>query len=1218
MNIKILKALLYASAVATGFASQLSSAQTASQFEVGTATLPITITATATTLSPFTSIAFATPFAAGTTPNVFPMTPEFGAGVDDDPCIIRIRNVTNTGFDAACLEPINEDRNGPAVNFDYVAMINGTLNVPIVGSADTVRFESRCSSVSTQFYGNNCDDCGGETRSYTTQSFLSPAFTNPPALLTQISTTNNLIDGTGNPIGEPEFLDVTIESNTLTGTNFNWTLERMEAGNGTLGTVGTSTNETVCYLAVEQDGCQELDFSSFGGPASVDFAAVSGDNVDGHDNGATTGEGVTFPMGCFSNTPVVLGGKVARNGADGGFLRLVSQNSTEAIFTIDEDRISNPERGHIDEDITALAFSSTFTTPVTLSKAQVTQLGRKTTFDWETSSETFHLGFHLWGESQSGWEQLNNRLILGAELDTAQTSRYEHTIKLSRTQLNEISRFGISTIDNTGFEQFYGPFEVGTEYGEDANNEPVDWAETRTAFEQNMRARGFVKKNNRWRRASERVKQRLLNKELGANSSVVNLEFQDNGIHAVSAQDILNIVPQWQGVSLNRIALTLNGQAAPRDIVSRDEHFDAADQIILNVREPEGQDAVYLNTYTYQLKLDRSRAQTASTFDGTAHDDNDLQTSAMVSVTATSDKVYSAGIDADAPWYDRRLVSRGQATTADYPLSFPYPIDTNTPSILDVTLFGGIDLDGDVDDHHAQIWVNGSLVDDAVFDGLTRYSKRVALPAGLLKQDNNTVSVTVVGDTGLFADLILIDELTLSAPEVLNGRADYRFFATEQDLAYQVALPNAASASIYAYTRDGLLTQIKGANTDSTVSFSALPGISQLRSDLRFSVSQNQDLPQPAAIELSDIKLQHDDLGNLLIVAHPSFMGEELDAYAQFKKTNGYRVSIVDWLALVETYGFGNNTPQALDNFLARALPADERADNSLNNVLLVGGHTYDYLGNLDDNIVNFIPTHYRKVSIFDFTPSDNVFADLDNDQIPELAIGRWPVRTPADLSTIIKKTLDWQANRDATPYQNALLISQPSDSSGLNFTQQMDRRLGVPLSRINEFDQVSHISMQALSDSGIEDPVQTARSTLESQLNDGVELLSFGGHGGYVSWGFQGVVNTDFVKNLSNQGKPTLVMPLACYTSNYEHPSVNTLAHQWLFAGDKGAVGIHGAAVLGEYRENAIFAERYLNNSATSKTVGEAIFKAKNEMASGNQMLHNWAFLGDPTLPLR
>jgi hypothetical protein len=161
----------------------------------------------------------------------------------------------------------------------------------------------------------------------------------------------------------------------------------------------------------------------------------------------------------------------------------------------------------------------------------------------------------------------------------------------------------------------------------------------------------------------------------------------------------------------------------------------------------------------------------------------------------------------------------------------------------------------------------------------------------------------------------------------------------------------------------------------------------------------------------------------------------------------------------VETYGYGNNTPRALNIFLAQAYPLADRIAKHLNNVLIVGGHTYDYLGNLNQNIVNFVPTHYRTVSIFYFTPSDNVFADLGSDQIPDLAIGRWPVRTQADLSTIIKKSKDWQTNRDASPYQNALLISQPPDSSQLNFAKQLDMHVGIPLSRIEEVEAIPVIS---------------------------------------------------------------------------------------------------------------------------------------------------------------
>ncbi|MFT6407125.1 MAG: hypothetical protein ACJAQ6_000535 [Arenicella sp.] len=319
-----LKTLIGFSLLAAATISSPIVAQT-STIEVGTASLPAQTTVTSTTPSIFTRISFTAPFAAGVVPNVFPMTPEFGTGAADDPCTIRIRNVDNLGFDAVCLEPLNEDRNNPAATFNYIAITDGTLNVPIVGSADTVGFESRCTAVTNQQYGNNGCCCTG-TRNFASQAFLSPAFATPPALLTQIKTTNNIIPGcAGLPTGEPETLDTSIQANSLATTGFNWALERMEAGNGAI-----ASGETICYLAVERDGCKDLDFSSFDAPASVDFAAVHGNNADGHDNGATTGEGAAFPVGCFSSAPITLGNTRSRNG---GMLRLASVNTSEAIFT---------------------------------------------------------------------------------------------------------------------------------------------------------------------------------------------------------------------------------------------------------------------------------------------------------------------------------------------------------------------------------------------------------------------------------------------------------------------------------------------------------------------------------------------------------------------------------------------------------------------------------------------------------------------------------------------------------------------------------------------------------------------------------------------------------------------------------------------------------------------------------------------------------------------
>ena len=102
---------------------------------------------------------------------------------------------------------------------------------------------------------------------------------------------------------------------------------------------------------------------------------------------------------CFTTPPVSVSGRRERDGPDGSFLRRSAITATNVTLIADEERVRDTERNHTDEPTSTLAFSSSFTNPVTLSRVEVSQAGRKVTFDWQTSAESFHLGFHLWGET---------------------------------------------------------------------------------------------------------------------------------------------------------------------------------------------------------------------------------------------------------------------------------------------------------------------------------------------------------------------------------------------------------------------------------------------------------------------------------------------------------------------------------------------------------------------------------------------------------------------------------------------------------------------------------------------------------------------------------------------------------------------------------------------------------------------------------------------------
>ena len=567
----------------------------------------------------------------------------------------------------------------------------------------------------------------------------------------------------------------------------------------------------------------------------------------------------------------------------------------------------------------------------------------------------------------------------------------------------------------------------------------------------------------------------------------------------------------------------------------------------------------------------------------------------------------------------------GNPASKEYTFELADDFDKTSPSKLALNLFGGIDfpaLEPNSPDHHVQVKINNSLVADTSFDGFIENKLEIELPANALQAGTNSISITLPGDTGYVADVILIDTLQITIAKLLSEQTNTDFAAIEAHSHYQVAVDSLVSSyQIFAYRADGALSVITENQSAATVddelllSFSANvhQHSSSAASAVRYAVGQLDSWHQPSELESSLPSILHEDKADYLIVSHPSFIGPALEQFALQKKDMGYNSQIVDWLEIVDTYGYGNNTPAALNNFLKLSA-----RHSDISHVLIVGGHTYDYRNISGSNTLNFIPAHYKPVSIFGHTPTDNPFADLDNDHLPDIAIGRWPVRSLQDLNTILKKNNDWQTNIASQQYQDAYLIAQANDGQGLDFAEQTQGRLGLPLNQNQDFDQITVLSMQQLIDQGVPDPIGVARAQIAERINSGVNLLSFAGHASTSAWGSPGIVNTSFIQALENSGKPTIVMPLACYTTYYESLGTNSLAHQWLFAGDKGAAAIHGASVLGDYRENAVFAERYLKNLPDAKTIGEAIMNAKREMAGTNQMLDNWTLLGDPSLPIR
>jgi len=108
---------------------------------------------------------------------------------------------------------------------------------------------------------------------------------------------------------------------------------------------------------------------------------------------------------------------------------------------------------------------SVTTTPVTVSSVKTRKRGKFLIFDWQTATEAFNLGFHLWGKVDGQWQQLNNRLIAAESVDSLTPTDYRKRINLLNLE-GDVTEVGLSALSTAGQEDFYGPFDIGESYGE--------------------------------------------------------------------------------------------------------------------------------------------------------------------------------------------------------------------------------------------------------------------------------------------------------------------------------------------------------------------------------------------------------------------------------------------------------------------------------------------------------------------------------------------------------------------------------------------------------------------------------------------------------------------------------------------------------------------------------------------------------------------------------
>ena len=346
-----------------------------------------------------------------------------------------------------------------------------------------------------------------------------------------------------------------------------------------------------------------------------------------------------------------------------------------------------------------------------------------------------------------------------------------------------------------------------------------------------------------------------------------------------------------------------------------------------------------------------------------------------------------------------------------------------------------------------------------------------------------------------------------------------------------------------------------------------------------------------------------------LVVCPPPYLAE-MRPWFEHRQQQGHRIGVI--------------TETSSKTELKAAIRKGAEA-GTLQYVLLVGDAV------ADESTEIGVPPHYQEAVVNVLfgsepeIPTDNYYADLNDDGIPELAVGRFSVRNAAQLRTLVTKTLAYETAIDAGDWQRRLHFVAGLGGFGTVVDTMMESVTKKFLT-----DEIPPHFETVVAQGSWQSPYcpdpREFRDEVVRQLNSGGLFWVYMGHGHVESLDYirvpdqeYPILTTQDVPALRNQHTSPIAIFLSCYTGAFDAPR-DCLGEQLhrerggpvaVFAGSRVTMP-YAMSVLGTEMLQQYFHER-------QPTLGQLILHSKRESIrqggkSGNRkMLDTMARLVSP-----
>ncbi|MBB6086915.1 C25 family cysteine peptidase [Wenzhouxiangella marina] len=837
---------------------------------------------------------------------------------------------------------------------------------------------------------------------------------------------------------------------------------------------------------------------------------------------------------------------------------------------------------------------------------------------WSVATEAGTVGYRLLQQHGArGLHSVSGSTIPAHAGSSIDAQHYERVIRSDRNEPIYLEELAAG-----GRVERFGPFALGQSFGEELVYSTPPWAVARSEI----------------RQAELQRQQSLRNRSSGAGSDYVDVLVSDTGVQKVALEDLHALGLDLLGRNPALIRLELDGEEVPLHI-DGDGSLSAGNDLLFLGQALEG--SQYSRVRPYRLSLAGGQRRW-STADATPVS-GPVTERIRHRFALDEDRFYNFSSPTADPWYFDTIRRVGASVGKTWSLDLPGPIEG--VSDLTIELWGGLDYPGGDPDHRLQVSVNGVRLGEHRFDGIRDERLRFNLGDELLHAGSNEIRIDLL-ETGHPADVIRVESIevgvsvpidaSIAAEGFSTGKLQFRFdgislrsfeaqstsagcgTACEQLkivdlevsdlLAIQTrgeevmqlldpAIESDGRGGFVATMRTGSLL----ANEDDRGSLPdrvfVIPAEQAHRPELRLAALTGHPIEGGAA--------------ELIAIATTRFM-DGIEPLLETRRAEGLSARAVDVEQIYAHYSGGIVDPNAIRDFLR-----DAHDQLGTRYVLLVGGDTYDYLGRLQNGSVSDVPTFYGQVhEVVRFAPLDHRFADLDGDELPELALGRLPVRTQAELDAAVARILDHETDLEPSMLFAAERMNAAESS---DYGADADFIISQMVPSWQQDVERLYLDDFPTGPGG----VAAARGAMMSALNRGSRMVAYFGHGAPTLWSREQLLQSNQVGSVvANASMSPIVTEFGCWGGYFVAPEFNTMSHAWMNSGPRGAVAVLSSSGLTEHASDLHMALALLPRlQQPGARLGDALREAKIELASQApeylDIVRAMTLFGDPSMPV-